>query len=60
MALSFVPMLRFYGLNLPWALALPLIATVYTFWTLLSALAHARGIGGMWKGRPAPMREAAS
>jgi hopene-associated glycosyltransferase HpnB len=60
MALSFVPMLRFYRLNLPWALALPLIAAVYTFWTLLSALAHARGTGGMWKGRPAPMREAAS
>jgi hopene-associated glycosyltransferase HpnB len=52
MALSLVPMSRFYGRSLLWALALPLIGTVYAAFTLDSAVQHWRGRGGMWKGRP--------
>jgi hopene-associated glycosyltransferase HpnB len=51
MALSFVPMLRFYGCSAWWSLALPLIASFYATFTLDSALQHWRGRGGMWKGR---------
>lgn len=51
MVISFQPMLRFYGLNPLWALALPLVAAMYMVWTIQSALAHARGHGGSWKGR---------
>lgn len=59
MALSFVPMLRFYGANPLRALALPLIALVYAAFTAESALQYARGRGGAWKGRiqaPRPRR----
>lgn len=51
MALAFRPTLRLYGLSPLWGLALPAIAAVYTLWTLDSALEHARGRGGVWKGR---------
>jgi hopene-associated glycosyltransferase HpnB len=51
MALSFQPMLRFYRRSPLWGLALPLIALFYAGCTLLSALRHWRGRGGMWKGR---------
>ena len=51
MALSFQPMLRFYRRSPLWGLALPLIASFYTACTLISALDHHRGRGGMWKGR---------
>ncbi len=51
MALAFRPTLRFYGLSWPWAAALPLIAAIYMAFTLDSAYQHARGRGGMWKGR---------
>ena len=51
MAFAFRPTLRFYGLWLPWALALPAIAAIYVAFTLDSAYQHARGRGGMWKGR---------
>ncbi len=51
MALSFMPILRFYRLSRLWALALPLIALVYMVYTLESALAYWQGRGGMWKGR---------
>ncbi len=50
-ALAFRPTLRFYGLSWPWAPALPLIAAIYMAFTLDSAYLHARGRGGMWKGR---------
>jgi hopene-associated glycosyltransferase HpnB len=51
MALVFRPTLRFYGLSMFWGLALPAIAATYMAFTLDSAYQHARGRGGMWKGR---------
>jgi hopene-associated glycosyltransferase HpnB len=51
MALAFRPMLRFYGLRMLWGLGLPAIAASYMAFTLDSAYQHARGRGGMWKGR---------
>lgn len=51
MAVSFVPTLRRYRLSLVWAPALPLIALLYMFYTFDSAYRHARGMGGLWKGR---------
>ncbi len=51
MALTFMRTVRFYGLSRLWAPLLPLIAAVYMAFTLDSAYQHARGRGGMWKGR---------
>jgi hopene-associated glycosyltransferase HpnB len=51
MAFAFKPTLRFYGLSALWGLALPAIAALYMAFTLDSAYQHARGRGGMWKGR---------
>jgi hopene-associated glycosyltransferase HpnB len=51
MTISFVPMLAFYGLAWPWALTLPLAASLYIAMTLDSARQHAKGAGGAWKGR---------
>jgi hypothetical protein len=34
-----------------WGLALPAIAAIYMAFTVDSAYQHARGRGGMWKGR---------
>jgi hopene-associated glycosyltransferase HpnB len=51
MALAFQPMLRFYRGSMLWGLALPAIAAIYMAFTLDSAYQHARGRGGMWKGR---------
>jgi hopene-associated glycosyltransferase HpnB len=55
MANAFRPSLRFYGVSWlrswPWAAALPAIAAMYMAFTLDSAYQHARGRGGMWKGR---------
>ena len=51
MALAFRPILRFYRLSVLWAPRLPVIAAMYMAFTLDSAYQHARGRGGMWKGR---------
>ncbi|WP_409721281.1 glycosyltransferase [Pseudorhodoplanes sp.] len=51
MAVSFWPILRFYGLSPLWAPALPVIATGYMAFTFSSALQHMLGRGGRWKGR---------
>jgi hypothetical protein len=51
MVLGFQPMLRFYRLSPLWALALPGVALAYMAFTLDSAYQHARGRGGLWKGR---------
>ena len=51
MMLAFLPMLRFYRLSPLWALALPGVALAYMAFTLDSAYQHARGRGGLWKGR---------
>lgn len=51
MAISFQPILRFYRRSPLWGVALPLIAAFYTAATLVSAVRHWQGRGGMWKGR---------
>jgi hopene-associated glycosyltransferase HpnB len=51
MALAFQPTLRFYRTSMLWGLALPAIAAIYMAFTVDSAYQHARGRGGMWKGR---------
>jgi hopene-associated glycosyltransferase HpnB len=51
MVVAFYPTLRFYGLSALWGVALPLIALAYLVFTLDSAYQHARGRGGLWKGR---------
>ncbi|MCP9949902.1 glycosyltransferase [Actinomadura madurae] len=53
MALTYVPMLRFYGLSPLRAPALPLVALMYAAMTLDSARRHRAGQGGAWKGRTA-------
>jgi hopene-associated glycosyltransferase HpnB len=51
MALAFQPTLSFYKRSPLWGVFLPAIAAVYMAFTLDSALQHARGRGGYWKGR---------
>ncbi len=51
MAIAFQPTLGFYRVSRLWGLALPLIAAIYMAFTVDSAYQHARGRGGMWKGR---------
>src|SRR5579863_1465009 len=51
MAFAFRRTLRFYGLSSLWAPLLPAIAAIYMAFTIDSAYQHARGRGGMWKGR---------
>ena len=51
MSAAFQPMLRFYRRSPAWGAAVPLIATVYGWYTIVSAAQHARGRGGQWKGR---------
>jgi hopene-associated glycosyltransferase HpnB len=51
MALAFQPYLSFYKRSVFWGLALPLIAMVYAWYTLQSAIQYWSGRGGMWKGR---------
>jgi hopene-associated glycosyltransferase HpnB len=52
MTVSYLPMLRLYGLSSLRALCLPLIAAMYAAMTADSAWRHHRGRGGEWKGRP--------
>ena len=51
MFIAYQPLLRFYRRSPLWGLALPLVASFYAGCTLASAWQHARGRGGMWKGR---------
>jgi hypothetical protein len=51
MAIAFQPTLRLYRASPVWGLLLPAIAVFYTLFTLDSAFQHARGAGGLWKGR---------
>jgi len=51
MSVCYLPMVRFYGLSPLWSLCLPLIAAFYTGAVIHSAVQHARGSGGKWKGR---------
>lgn len=51
MALSYLPMLRFYRLSPAWGLAFPIIGTLYLLMTWDSALRYFRGERSRWKGR---------
>jgi len=51
MTITYLPMVRFYGLNQAWALTLPLAAVFYMGATVHSAWKHWTGRGGEWKGR---------
>ena len=51
MAISYLPMVRFYELTPPWAVTLPLSAIFYMAATIDSAVKFWTGRGGEWKGR---------
>jgi hopene-associated glycosyltransferase HpnB len=51
MALTYLPTLRFYHLNLLWALGLPLSAALYLGMTWTSALRYWGGVRSRWKDR---------
>jgi hypothetical protein len=51
MTMTYVPMLRLYGLSPLRAPCLPLIAALYAAMTVDSARRHRAGRGGEWKGR---------
>lgn len=51
MALTYVPMLRYYRQPLWLAPTLPFTAALYTLMTLGSGRRHHRGLGAAWKGR---------
>lgn len=51
MSIAYFPALRFYRRSPLWAPVLPLVAAFYAAATIHSAIAYARGSGGMWKGR---------
>jgi len=48
---SYLPALKFYGQSRGWAVALPLIATLYLAMTWSSAIRFWVGEGSSWKGR---------
>jgi len=51
MTLAFQPTLRVYEVSPLWGIGLPVIALAYLGFTIDSAWQHARGRGGLWKGR---------
>ena len=51
MAAGYAPQVRFSGLSLLWALALPVSGMLFLFATLDSAARHHFGAGAGWKGR---------
>jgi len=51
MVISYLPTLRYYRLNLFWALGLPMVATLFLCMTWSSAFRHWQGTGAIWKGR---------
>jgi hypothetical protein len=51
MFVSYAPIIRFYRLNVFWALTLPLAAIFYLIATIDSAVRYWSGAGGEWKGR---------
>jgi len=53
-AVTFVPLLRLYGLSGLRAAGLPLVALLYAAMTVDSARRHYAGRGGEWKGRTIP------
>jgi hopene-associated glycosyltransferase HpnB len=57
MSLSYLPMVRLYGLSAAWSVCLPAIALFYAGATVHSAIQYALGRGGRWKGRAQDVRE---
>jgi hopene-associated glycosyltransferase HpnB len=55
MAVTYLPMVRFYRLPIIWALMLPFAAMFYMAATVHSAWKHWTGRGGEWKGRAQDM-----
>jgi hopene-associated glycosyltransferase HpnB len=51
MAIAYLPMVKYYGLNPFWALTLPASALFYVGATVYSAVNYWSGRGGEWKGR---------
>ena len=51
MMLSYLPILRYYGMSPLWALLLPLSAAFYLGMTWSSAIRYWRGTRSRWKGR---------
>lgn len=51
MTVTYLPMVRFYGMNPLWALTLPAAAIFYLGATVHSAFKYWMGRGGEWKGR---------
>lgn len=58
MAVLFQPMLHYYHRSPLWGIAMPAIAAFYTYATILSAVQHKQGRGGMWKGRAQAKQQA--
>jgi hopene-associated glycosyltransferase HpnB len=51
MLVSYVPILSYYSIAAAWALAMPLVATLYIGMTWSSAIRYWRGVRSLWKGR---------
>ncbi len=51
MFITYLPMVRFYGRGVLWALTLPFAAVFFMWATLHSAVKYWSGRGGEWKGR---------
>ena len=51
MVLTYLPTLKFYRMSAWWALAMPLIGSLYLAMTWTSAINHWRGQTSQWKGR---------
>jgi hypothetical protein len=56
MTIAYLPAVRYYRVSPLWAPLLPAIAMFYAGATIHSAVMHAAGRGGMWKGRTASRR----
>jgi hopene-associated glycosyltransferase HpnB len=57
MTITYSAMVRYYRLNLAWALTLPLAAVFFLGATIHSAVKYWNGSGGDWKGRVQDTRE---
>lgn len=51
MTVTYWPVVRYYGLALPWTLTLPLAGVLYLGMTWSSAIRYWRGVRSVWKGR---------
>ena len=58
MSITFLPMVRFYGLSPLWAPTVPLVALFYAGATIDSAIQYWMGRGGEWKDRVQDTRSA--